>query len=87
MNSYRIFALTAIAVALVIGASGLSEAQQPIRIGATMAETGNLATQGGPASNGYRLCQKPSIPTSLRRSKGVRQVLTNSQKRTRRWTS
>jgi hypothetical protein len=33
-------------------------AQQPIRIGATMLESGNLATQGGPAGNGYRLCQK-----------------------------
>jgi branched-chain amino acid transport system substrate-binding protein len=33
-------------------------AQQPIRIGATMSESGNLATQGGPAGNGYRLCQK-----------------------------
>jgi branched-chain amino acid transport system substrate-binding protein len=32
--------------------------QQPIRIGATMSQTGNLATQGVPAQNGYQLCQK-----------------------------
>jgi branched-chain amino acid transport system substrate-binding protein len=50
--------LTGIAAALVIGAPEPSEAQQPIRIGATMSQTGNYATQGGPASNGYRLCQK-----------------------------
>jgi branched-chain amino acid transport system substrate-binding protein len=28
----------------------------PLRIGATMSETGPLATQGGAAANGYRLC-------------------------------
>jgi branched-chain amino acid transport system substrate-binding protein len=50
--------LTGIAAALAIGAPEPSEAQQPIRIGATMSQTGNYATQGGPASNGYRLCQK-----------------------------
>jgi branched-chain amino acid transport system substrate-binding protein len=31
---------------------------QPIRIGATMSETGSLATQGIPARNGYRLCEQ-----------------------------
>jgi branched-chain amino acid transport system substrate-binding protein len=41
-----------------IGGVAASEAQQPIRIGATMAQTGTLATQGGPATNGYLLCQK-----------------------------
>jgi branched-chain amino acid transport system substrate-binding protein len=30
----------------------------PIRIGATMSESGSLATQGMAASNGYRLCQE-----------------------------
>jgi CubicO group peptidase (beta-lactamase class C family)/ABC-type branched-subunit amino acid transport system substrate-binding protein len=30
----------------------------PIRIGATMSETGSYATQGIPARNGYTLCQK-----------------------------
>lgn len=37
---------------------GLVQAQQPIRIGATMSQTGTLATQGVPARNGYLLCQK-----------------------------
>jgi len=36
----------------------LVQAQQPIRIGATMSETGGLATQGVPARNGYLLFQK-----------------------------
>jgi branched-chain amino acid transport system substrate-binding protein len=31
---------------------------QPIRIGATMAQTGSLATQGVAAANGYRLCEQ-----------------------------
>jgi branched-chain amino acid transport system substrate-binding protein len=33
-------------------------ARQPIRIGATMAQTGSLATQGMAAANGYRLCEE-----------------------------
>jgi branched-chain amino acid transport system substrate-binding protein len=33
-------------------------ARQPIRVGATMAQTGSLATQGGAAANGYRLCEQ-----------------------------
>jgi len=33
-------------------------AQPPVRIGATMSQTGPYATQGVPARNGYRLCQK-----------------------------
>ncbi len=37
---------------------GLVHAQQPIRIGATMSETGSYATQGVPARAGYLLCQK-----------------------------
>jgi branched-chain amino acid transport system substrate-binding protein len=45
-------------VACVVAVPGLVQAQQPIRIGATMSETGPLATQGVPASNGYRLCQQ-----------------------------
>ena len=50
-------ALVAI-VALAFGAPAPGHAQQPIRIGASMSQTGNLATQGGPARNGYLLCQK-----------------------------
>ena len=49
--------LAAIA-ALAVGAPALSHAQQPIRIGATMSETGAYTTQGVPARNGYLLCQK-----------------------------
>ena len=33
------------------------QAEQPIRIGATMSESGALSTQGIAAANGYRLCQ------------------------------
>ena len=35
-----------------------AEAQQVIRIGATMSQTGPYSTQGIPARNGYLLCQK-----------------------------
>ena len=48
----------ALVVASVAAAPGLVQAQQPIRIGATMSETGAFATQGVPAAAGYRLCQK-----------------------------
>jgi branched-chain amino acid transport system substrate-binding protein len=38
---------------------GCTEPQDPpIRIGATMSQTGAYATQGIPAGNGYRLCQE-----------------------------
>ena len=43
---------------LVIGAVSPSVAQQPIRIGASMALTGKYALQGGYARDGYQLCQK-----------------------------
>jgi branched-chain amino acid transport system substrate-binding protein len=43
---------------LVIGAPWLSLAQQPIRIGASMALTGKYALQGGYGRDGYQLCQK-----------------------------
>src|SRR5256885_1517382 len=42
---------------LIVGVAP-SVAQQPIRVGATMSETGPYNTQGGPARNGYLLCQK-----------------------------
>jgi branched-chain amino acid transport system substrate-binding protein len=50
--------LIALVVASVVAVPGLVHAQRPIRIGATMSETGTLATQGVPARNGYLLCQK-----------------------------
>jgi len=43
--------------ALVIGVPWLTLAQQPIRIGVSMALTGKYALQGGYARDGYQLCQ------------------------------
>jgi branched-chain amino acid transport system substrate-binding protein len=54
MNGIRISLL----VVGVLVLSGLGPAEEPVRIGATMSMTGPLATQGVPASNGYRLCQE-----------------------------
>ena len=51
------FAVTVLS-ALVIGAPWPSTAQQPIRIGASMALTGKYALQGGYGRDGYQLCQK-----------------------------
>jgi branched-chain amino acid transport system substrate-binding protein len=51
-------ALVGLSVGVALGAASPSEAQQPIRIGATMSVTGSTATQGLPARNGYLLCQK-----------------------------
>jgi branched-chain amino acid transport system substrate-binding protein len=51
-------ALAALA-ALAVGAASACDApaEPPIRIGATMSETGAYATQGLPARNGYLLCE------------------------------
>jgi branched-chain amino acid transport system substrate-binding protein len=49
-----------LALALSLGPAllvGCGAAEPPIRIGATMSETGAYATQGVPARNGYRLCE------------------------------
>src|SRR5262249_5678497 len=53
----RRIALAALS-ALVIGAPWPSTAQQPIRIGTSMALTGKYALQGGYGRDGYQLCQK-----------------------------
>ena len=50
--------LIALVVASVVAVPGLVQAQQPIRIGATMSETGAYSTQGVAARAGYLLCQK-----------------------------
>ena len=50
--------LIALVVASLVMVPGLVQAQQPIRIGASMSETGAYATQGVPARAGYLLCQK-----------------------------
>jgi branched-chain amino acid transport system substrate-binding protein len=57
-NHSALFLLVGLSAALSSIAASPSEAQQPIRIGATMSKTGNLATQGLPANNGYLLCQQ-----------------------------
>ena len=48
----------AVLSALAIGAPWPSTAQQPIRIGTSMALTGKYALQGGYGRDGYQLCQK-----------------------------
>jgi branched-chain amino acid transport system substrate-binding protein len=50
--------LTALAAVCVAAAACADQAQEPIRIGATMSETGAYSTQGIPARNGYLLCQQ-----------------------------
>jgi hypothetical protein len=50
--------LTALTVASVV-AAGPSLAQQPIRIGASVAVTGRDKVQGGYVREGYLLCQMP----------------------------
>jgi hypothetical protein len=47
-----------IVIVLVFGASSPTAAQQPVRIGASMALTGKYALQGGYGRDGYQLCQK-----------------------------
>jgi branched-chain amino acid transport system substrate-binding protein len=59
MKAYRLQGLfIALFSALTIGAPWPSEAQQPIRIGASMALTGKDAVQGGYVREGYVLCQQ-----------------------------
>jgi branched-chain amino acid transport system substrate-binding protein len=53
MSAFAFFILPA----LIIGLAP-SEAQQPIRIGASMALTGKYSLQGGYGREGYLLCQK-----------------------------
>ena len=43
--------------ALTLTVSGCADEEPPIRIGATMSETGAYSTQGLSARNGYRLCE------------------------------
>ena len=50
--------VAAIGIAVAVGTTWPSSAQQPIRIGATMSVTGSTATQGIPARSSYLLCQK-----------------------------
>jgi branched-chain amino acid transport system substrate-binding protein len=50
--------LIALVVASVVVVSGLVQAQQSIRVGASIAITGRDAIQGGYVREGYLLCQK-----------------------------
>jgi branched-chain amino acid transport system substrate-binding protein len=53
-----ILSLIAVVVAAVVAVPGLIQAQQPIRIGASIAMTGKDAIQGSYVREGYLLCQK-----------------------------
>jgi branched-chain amino acid transport system substrate-binding protein len=53
-----ILSLIAVVVAAVVAVPGLIQAQQPIRIGASIAITGKDAIQGSYVREGYLLCQK-----------------------------
>jgi branched-chain amino acid transport system substrate-binding protein len=48
----------ALVVTAIVALPGLVQAQQPIRIGASIAITGRDAIQGGYVREGYLLCQK-----------------------------
>src|SRR5215208_6335215 len=50
--------MASVAVAFLVAASADSEAQQPVRIGATMTLTGSSSIQGGYGREGYLFCQK-----------------------------
>jgi branched-chain amino acid transport system substrate-binding protein len=54
----KLLSLIALVVASVVGVPGLMQAQQPIRIGTSIAITGRDAIQGGYVREGYLLCQK-----------------------------
>jgi branched-chain amino acid transport system substrate-binding protein len=50
--------LVVTAIALWLGSASVAEAQPPIRIGATLAQTGGYASQGQIQLRGYQLCVK-----------------------------
>jgi branched-chain amino acid transport system substrate-binding protein len=50
--------LVGLSMILALALSPPTMAQTPIRVGATMSQTGAYSTQGVPARNGYLLCQK-----------------------------
>lgn len=54
----KLLSLIALVVASVVGVPGLMQAQQPIRIGTSIAITGRDAIQGGYVREGHLLCQK-----------------------------
>ena len=56
-NAAKVFAV-AVLVALALAVAPVTEAQPPIRIGATLAQTGVYAALGQNQLRGYRLCVK-----------------------------
>ena len=58
-NARKVFAV-ALLVALAWAVAPVSEAQPPIRIGATLSQTGVNATVGQALLRGYRLCVEPT---------------------------
>lgn len=59
MVTYRLHSLLIVVLSgLALGGSQASAAQQPIRIGASIAISGRDAVQGGYVREGYLLCQK-----------------------------
>ena len=54
----KILSLIAVVVVVVLAVPGLIQAQQPIRIGASIAITGEDAIQGSYVREGYLLCQR-----------------------------
>ncbi len=53
-----LISIAVITAACFFAISGCEETDEPIRIGATMSETGAYSTQGVAARNGYLLCEK-----------------------------
>jgi branched-chain amino acid transport system substrate-binding protein len=58
MMGSTIFSLIAVVVTAVVAVPGLMQAQQPIRVGASIALTGGDAIPGGYVREGYLLCQQ-----------------------------
>jgi hypothetical protein len=61
-----ILSLIAVVVAAVVAAPGLIQAQQPIRIGASIAITGRDAVQGGYDAHDVTLWSGPQVATGAR---------------------
>lgn len=54
---FKLPSLIILGIAALVAVDWILQSPEPIRIGATMSETGSYATQGIPARNGYLLCQ------------------------------
>ena len=63
-HARKVFAIALLAALAWAVAPG-AEAQPPIRIGASFAQTGGLAATGQNQLRGYQLCVKRVLPVSL----------------------